>query len=215
MTIEGTRKHRHERTGRPTLHPTRWPVGFATKRALRPSGLVLCVLALLGPQRGAAAPQVGKALPELSANDVTGQRQQLTNLIRGPTLLVAIADRDAGDAMRAWFAAAAKRAPQANQVSIISIDKPFFVSDSYARSKARERVPRAYWHASLFDSDRGIAKKLGLGVGTVPYAFAVSGDGRVLASVQGKPDSPNAEQLWGALNRLHSDPLSGRRSAIP
>ena len=205
----------HERAGRATPHATRWPLGFATMRACSMGGTLLCLLALLGPLRGSAAPQAGEALPALSANDVTGQRQQLKNLIHGPTLLVAIADRDAGDAMRAWFAAAATRAPQANQVSIISIDKPFFVSDSYARSRAREQVPRAYWHASLFDTDHGIAKKLGLEGGKVPYAFAVSGDGRVVASVQGKPDSPNAEQLWGALNRLPSNQLQGRRSPVP
>ena len=215
MAIEDTRKYGHERAGWPTPHATRWPLDFVKMRAHRLGGIALCLIALLEPRRASAAPQAGEALPELSASDVTGQRQQLMNLIQGPTLLVAIADRDAGEAMRAWFAAAATRAPQANQVSIISIDKPFFVSDSYARSRAREQVPRAYWHASLFDTDHGIAKKLGLGSGKVPYAFAVSGDGRVVASVQGKPDSPNAEQLWGALNRLPSNQLQGRRSPVP
>ena len=123
---------------------------------------------------------------------------------------MAIANRDAGDAMRTWFTAAAARAPQTNQVSIISIGKPFFVSDTYARSRAREQVPRAYWHASLFDTDHSMAKKLGLAEDALPYAFALSEDGRVLASVRGKPDSPEAERVWTALNRLH-----GRRAVRP
>ena len=168
-----------------------------------------CILALLGPGRGSAAPQAGEALPSLTAADVTGQRRRLSDLIRGPTLLVAIANRDAGDGMRAWFSAATARAPQANQVSIISIGKPFFVSDSYARSKAREHVPRAYWHASLFDTDHSMAKELGLREDEQPYAFAVGEDGRVLVSARGKPDSPQAEQLWTALSRLYG------RSARP
>ena len=167
-----------------------------------------CVVSLLGPGRGSAAPQAGEALPSLTAADVTGQSRRLSDLVHGPTLLVAIANRDAGEAMRAWFRTAAARAPRANQVSIISIGAPFFVSDAYARSRAREQVPRAYWHASLFDTDRAMAKKLGLRDDEAPYAFAVAEDGRVLASVRGKPDSPEAEQLWTALDRL-----SGHRSA--
>ncbi len=175
-------------------------------RAPRAVRAFFCMVSLLGPARGSTAPQAGEALPSLTAADVTGQLRRLSDLIRGPTLLVAIANREAGEAMRAWFSAAVARAPQANQVSIISIGKPFFISDAYARSKAREHVPRAHWHASLFDTDHSMAKELGLGEDEVPYAFAVSEDGRVLASVRGKPSSPQAEQLWTALNRSHGHP---------
>ncbi len=215
MAIDGTSEQGQERAEDPTPHATHSSRGFDRSRAYRFTRIALCSLAVLGPRQGSSAPRVGEALPALSADDVTGHRQQLADLIHGPTLVVAIADREAGDGMHAWFAAAAERAPQASQVSVISIDKPFFVTDAYARSRAREHVPRAYWHVSLFDTDHAIAKKLGLTGGKDPYAFAVSGDGQVLASVQGKPDSPNAEQVWGALNQLHRSEVHVRRSANP
>jgi hypothetical protein len=170
--------------------------------------VLLLLLALLVPGRGSAAPRVGSGLPSLVAGDVTGQPQHLRELIRGPTLLVAITDRDAGDAMRAWFDAADARAPRANRVALISIGTPFFVSDGYARSRARERVPRSQWHASLLDTDHSMAQQLGLQEDERPYAFAVSGDGRVLAVVHGRPEGPRARQLWSAL-----DELAARRSS--
>ncbi len=164
--------------------------------------LVLLSLLCLSPAgRSLAAPQPGGELPSLNARDVTGERHELADLLHGSTLLVAITDRHAGDAMRAWFEAARTRAPAANEVSIISIGKPFFVSDGYARSRAREQVPRRWWHASLFDSDHSMAEKLELDQDTVPYAFAVGPDGRVLAEVHGTATSPEAQQIWQALGR--------------
>ncbi len=126
---------------------------------------------------------------------------RLEDLIHGPTLLVAITERGAGDAMRAWFGAADHLAPRVNRVSIISVGKPFFVSDAYARSKARQEVPRGAWHASLMDTDHALAKALRLDEGAVPYAFAIGGDGRVLAVVHGSVDDPRAGQVWAALQR--------------
>jgi hypothetical protein len=160
------------------------------------------LVALLAAGRGAAAPEPGATLPSLTAADVTGQPQRLEDLIRGKTLLVAITDRGAGEGMRAWFAAADARAPAVNRVSIISVGVPFFVSDGYARSKAREQVPRPWWHASLFDKDRVMAEKLELDEDDHPYAFAVTGDGQVLAVVHGTPSAPEAGRIWSALSDL-------------
>lgn len=161
--------------------------------------MLLSLLCLPAAGRSLAAPQPGGELPSLNAEDVTGERHELAALLHGATLLVAITDRHAGDAMRAWFDAAGTRAPAANRVSIVSIDKPFFVSDGYARSRARDQVPRRWWHSSLFDSDRSMAKKLELREDAVPYAFVVGPDGRVLAEVHGTATSPQAERIWQAL----------------
>ncbi len=161
--------------------------------------MIVPLVGALVAARTLGTPDAGAALPALRASDVTGAEHRLEDLIHGPTLLVAITDRDGGDAMRAWFGAADARAPRANRVSIISIGKPFFVSDAYARSKAREEVPRPAWHSSLMDTDHGLAKTLGLDEGAVPYAFAIDGDGRVLAVVHGAVNDPRADQIWTAL----------------
>jgi hypothetical protein len=180
---------------------------------MRHTGLaiLLSLLPVLAAGKG-PAPEAGAPLPSLTATDVTGQAQRLRDLIEGPTLVVAITDRHAGDRMRAWFQEAEVRVPGVNQVSIISVGIPFFVSDSYARSRAREHVPRRWWHASLFDSDRSVAGKLGLPEDELPYAFAVDGGGRVLAVAHGRPDDRAAQRVWGALKELEAGrPLASDR----
>lgn len=169
-------------------------------RAPRMEPALLALASLLLAGRGAAAPEVGATLPPVEARDVTGQPRRLQELIRGPTLLVAITERDSGDALQAWFDAADRRAPRANRVSIISIGVPFFVGDEYARGQARERVPAAWRHASLFDKDHAMARALGLREDGLPYAFAVSGDARILAVAHGRPGDPDAERVWTALD---------------
>ncbi len=163
-------------------------------RSLYAAALVLLAFAAV------AAPAVGERLPDLKAKDVTGEERRLHALLGGrPTLLVAITDRDAADAMQAWFDAADTEAPQANRVSIVSLDLPFFVSDDYARSKAREKVPKAWRSRSLFDSDGKMSEKLKLGGGEKPWAFAVGPDGEVLARVHGGVKSEQASEIWSKL----------------
>jgi hypothetical protein len=172
--------------------------------------IVLSVLSPLFGGRGVAAPDVGAALPSLNASDVTGEQRTLAELVRGPTLLVAITDRDGGDALKAWFDAANTRGHQASRVAVISIGKPFFVSDDYARSRARERIPRGAWHSSLFDTNHAMANALGLEESAVPYAFAISGDGRVLAVIHRTADDPQAARIWNALDRIDVESLGAR-----
>ena len=148
-----------------------------------------------------AAPAVGERLPDVRAKDVDGAERHLLELLHeGPTLGVAITDRGAADKMRAWFDASDERVPGVNRVSVVSIGVPFFVSDDYARSKAREQVPERWRGKSLFDSDGTLAKELGLGKGETPWVFVVDAQGRIEARVHGTPDDPAAEAIWKALH---------------
>jgi len=168
---------------------------------MRVPTLLLCALVALAPLAALAAPpDVGARLPDLKARDVNGAEHQLHQLVspKGPALVVAIADRDGADGMQAWFDAADTRAPSAARVSIVSIHVPFFVSDDYARSKAREKVPEKWRSASLFDSDAKMAKQLGI-EGKEPWVFVVAPDGQVLARAHGAADGPEAEAIWRAL----------------
>jgi hypothetical protein len=112
---------------------------------------------------------------------------------------VAITDRGAGEKMRAWFDAADERAPETHRVSVISVGVPFFISDDYARGKARDEVPERWRSESLFDSDGKLAKELHLGKGDKAWAFVVDAQGRIQARVHGPPDAPEAAAIWKAL----------------
>src|SRR5262249_29612028 len=116
-----------------------------------------------------------------------------------PTLVVAIADRDAGDGEQGWWDAADRTVPGVQKLSIISLSLPFFVGDSYARNKAKERIPKQYWSVNLMDTDGKMAKELGLPDDKLPTVFALDPEGRVAAAFHGKVSDPGADAIWRAL----------------
>lgn len=164
--------------------------------------LVACMLGLLVAVAAHAAPETGQKVPDITVQDVTGEPQRLRALIEGGerTLLVAIMDRDAEPKMRAWFEAADEKAPATIQrISVLALDLPFFVSDDYARSTARDKVPKRYWHETLMGTDGKLARLLGLGAGETPWVFVIDGEGKVLARLHGNVKDPKAREIWDAL----------------
>lgn len=163
--------------------------------------LILACL-LLVPTAALAIPSAGETLPSIKAPDVTEAPRDLQALLaqsKELTLVVAITDRDAGDEMRAWYEKADEMAKESNRISIISINVPFYVSDEYARSKARAQVPPRWESQTLMDTDEKMAKMLGMKESKTPYVFVVNPQGKVLASVHAKAGSPEAAQIWQAL----------------
>lgn len=161
----------------------------------------LLLATVLAPAAAAAA-TVPARLPALEGKDVTGAPQRLDRLL-GPerTLLVVITDRKSSERMRAWFDAADSRAPASvERLSILTFRLPFYVSDAYARGKAREQVPREYWGRTLLDTRHQLRKQLGLSADREPWAFAVDRSGRILAAVHGDVDSAGAAKIWEALS---------------
>lgn len=147
----------------------------------------------------AAAPKTGERFPIFAAVDVAGQPQSTASFRGAPTLVVVITERGAGDAMRAWFEGALKRAPTVRQKGIISIGLPIFVSESYARSKAREQIPQKYWHDNLFDGHRSMAKRLGVSESDIPWVFVLDAEGHIVAGVHALAETPAANAAWIAL----------------
>jgi hypothetical protein len=146
-----------------------------------------------------ALPRPGEPFPRMSAQDLTGEVHSTNELTGQRTLVVAITNRGAANAMRAWYAAADSRVPSnVGRESLLSLQLPFFVSMGQARDKARHQVPRQYWQATLLD--RGdMAKQLGLEDGQVPYVFVLDKRGIVVAAVHATVEAPQAREIWNAL----------------
>jgi hypothetical protein len=161
---------------------------------------LFCAALLSIAGRAAAIPRAGELFPAVGAKDLTGQDHRTEEYAGARTLVVSISDRDAGDAMRAWFHAAdARIAKSVARRSIISLHLPFVVTTNFARSQAREQVPEAYWHDTLLD--RGdMAAELGEAVSPVPYVYALDEHRRVLAVAHALMDAPEAQTIWAALH---------------
>jgi hypothetical protein len=164
----------------------------------RAAATTLLLAAIAG--KADASPRPGEPFPKVTAQDLTGQPRSTDELKGQRVFVIAITDREAGNAVRAWFAAADSHVPPGvARESLVSLRLPFFISTSFAQSKAREQVPRQHWQATLLD--RGdMAKRLGLEGGQhLPYVFVLDENGRVVAAVHGTVDSPNAAEIWSAL----------------
>ncbi len=157
--------------------------------------------ALLFSPGAHALPRAGEALPSFSAKDLNGGDHSSRELEGQRTLVVAMTDRNAGEAMQRWFDAADARLGKGSYAAtaLISLRLPFFVSGGAARGKARQRVPREFWEETWLDRDGRMARVLGLPSSRDPFVLVVDARGRVLASLHGLPDSPEAGRIWSAL----------------
>lgn len=158
--------------------------------------------ALLTAQTASAAPKPSEAFPLFIARDVAGQKQSTATFRGAPTLVLAITDRGAGDAMRAWFEGAQKRAPTVRLKGLISIEVPSFISDDFVRARARESIPKSRWQDNLLDTHLGIAQVLSLPESDVPWAFVLDAQGRVVAAAHAKADAQAATAVWKALDTV-------------
>ncbi|MBI2395873.1 MAG: hypothetical protein HYV09_40290 [Deltaproteobacteria bacterium] len=149
-----------------------------------------------------AAPKPAEPFPLFIARDVAGQKQSTATFRGAPTLVLAITDRGAGDAMRAWFEGAQKRAPTVRLKGLISIDVPSFVSDDFVRARARETIPKTRWHDNLLDTHLGIAQVLSLPESDVPWAFVLDAQGRIVAAAHAKADAQAASAVWKSLEAV-------------
>jgi predicted transcriptional regulator len=148
-----------------------------------------------------ALPRPGERFPEFTSQDLVGQDRSTSEFVGHDTLLIAIADRSAGNAMRDWFIAAEEHVPaNVARASLISIHVPIFVSTGHVRKEAREQVPERYWHATLLDRGN-MAKELGLERGDTPFVFVLDEQGRVVVAVHATVSSPEAQEIWKELGR--------------
>lgn len=149
-----------------------------------------------------ALPKPGEPLPAFSAKDLNGTEHESRELLGHRTLVVAMTDRNGGDAMQRWFDAADARLGKGRyqSMALISLKLPFFVSGGAARSRAKQKVPREFWEETWLDRDGRMAKVLALPRSREPFVFVVDAEGRVLASVHGPADSPEAGRIWSALS---------------
>jgi hypothetical protein len=163
----------------------------------RSAALAAAILSIAG--RALATPHPGELFPAMGAKDLTGQDHRTDEYAGSRALVVSISDRDAGDAMRAWFNAADARIPKTvARRSIISLHLPFVVTTHYARGQAREQVPEVYWHDTLFDRGE-MAAQLGEAESRVPFVYALDEKRRVVAAAHALVDAPEAQAIWAAL----------------
>lgn len=143
-------------------------------------------------------------LPAFSGQDLLGRPHHSRELQGRPTLVVAITDRVASDAMAAWLRQAERVSPQVHLQAVISLELPFWVSERQVRDRVRQRAPREHWSATWVDRDGAMAAQLGLARSRTPFVFVLDRAGRVVARFQGGLDEEGAAEIWRALKEVGS-----------
>lgn len=146
--------------------------------------------------------RVGGELPAFTVADLTGVQHDSRELRGRPTLILAMTDSDASEAMRRWGAVADRRVgANVRRVQIISVGLAFIVPTVTIRSIARGQSPEGVWRSTWMERDGDLAESLGLPESEVPYAIALDAEGRVRVVAHCDPTSPQAEAVWEALSR--------------
>lgn len=163
--------------------------------------LVGLTAASLLASAGHADGQPGQSFPMFTAMDLVAKPHRTSEFVGRVTMVVAITDRDAGEAMRAWYTAADAHVPgTVARKSIISLHIPFFITTAYARDQARSQVPEQFWDDTLLD--RGdMAETLHLAESKLPYVYVLDATGKVVAEAHASARSPEAQHIWAAFER--------------
>lgn len=146
--------------------------------------------------------RVGGELPTFRVADLNGLTHDSRELRGRPTLILAMTDSDAAEAMRRWGAAADRRVgPEVRRVQILSVALAFFVPTATIRSIARGQSHEGLWRSTWMERDGDLAESLGLPESETPYAIVVDARGQVRVVAHCDPASPQAEAVWEALSR--------------
>ena len=165
-------------------------------RPRTPVGLVaLCVVSAVA----FAAP--ADSLPSFEATSLTGQPVRAAQLLGEPTILIVTPSTDAAADTRRWAQALRERlGTEAIRVrDVLAIDLPFFMSESDALGRAREKIPSRYHDQTWLYAKPRLEKELGIPVdGANAFVLVLRADGRIVERVEGGPGDGRFERIVSA-----------------
>lgn len=165
---------------------------------------LLAVLALslsLTPS-AMAVPQVGRALPSVSVNDLSGTHHTERDLAGQWTIALTMTDKDCGDAVGRWFRQLRGSVPASTRVlTFVAIDLFPLVPTSTILSQAREATPRHQWSTVWFSRDGSFANQLGLPESETPWVFVIDPQGRVVESIHAEMSAAGAARIVAAVGQ--------------
>lgn len=143
-------------------------------------------------------------IPTFTGTDLNGTDHSSLDFRNGPLLVVLITTRAAGDGLRNWNNSFdARYGTRISRYSLVSIDIPFFVAHATVRSRARNETPQAFWTRTWISMHDEFEEAFGVEESPEPWAMVLNRDGRITTVVHGFPSSPEAINIWRALDAAH------------
>jgi hypothetical protein len=163
--------------------------------------LTALLLALLAP--AASWSQLADSkIPSFTATALTGEKVSSAQLIGQPTVLIVTPSKDAAEDTRLWALALRKNIDEkAIRIrDVLAIDLPFFMSESDAIGRAKEKIPARYFDQTWIFAEQDLERALNIPANS-SKAFVVVLDsaGQVIARVEGDPTQARIDQVQSAV----------------
>jgi hypothetical protein len=159
--------------------------------------------ALLAATTAWAAPS--RTLPSFEATALTGQSVSAQQLLGQPSVLIVTPSRDAAPDTRAWAEALRKNldAQSIRIRDVLAIDLPFFMSESDAIGRAKEKIPARYHDQTWLLGEQNLEKALDIPSGSgSAYVFVLDAQGHVVTRVEGRPTDQRVRAVESAVDKL-------------
>lgn len=166
------------------------------------SALGILCLALGAP--AFAAPGV---LSKFDATSLTGEKVTEDKLLGQPTVLIVTPSRDAAEETRKWAQALMGRIdPGKVRVrDVIALDLPFFMSESDALGRARDKIPQRYHDMTWLSNEPTIERAFDIPRSSgEAFVLVLGADGQVRARVTGAPTGSRVDEIVSAVQALRS-----------
>lgn len=163
---------------------------------------ISCLIALAAVPAGIAAQDTG-ALPQFDATVLTGERVTEQKLLGQPTVLIVTPSREAAEETRAWAKSLEGRVDlgQVRVRDVLAIDLPFFISESDALEKARERIPKEYHDMTWLTSEQTLESALNIPPSSEdPTVLVLGPQGQVMSRVSGGATQARIEQVMQGID---------------
>lgn len=165
--------------------------------------LALC--AALSAMPWAMAQTGTSPIPAFTATALSGGTVSSDKLKGQPTILIVTPSKDAAEDTRLWVEALRKSIDQkAIRIrDVIAIDLPFFMSESDAIGRAKEKIPARYYDQTWLFAKPDLEQALGIATDShKAFVIVLDTQGKIVTRVEGNPTDQRVHDVQSAVQSL-------------
>lgn len=161
-------------------------------------------IAILGSPFSSAQ-TAGSPVPVFTATALTGGKVSSQKLMGQPTILIVTPSKDAAEDTRLWVEALRKTIDQKSIRirDVLAIDLPFFMDESDAIGRAKEKIPERYYEQTWLFSKPDLEKALQIPTDShKAFVIVLDSAGQIVTRVEGNPTDRRVKDVQAAVQSL-------------
>jgi len=141
-------------------------------------------------------------IPSFTATALSGEKVSFAELMGQPTILIVTPSKNAAEDTRLWAQALRKNIAEKDIRirDVLAIDLPFFMSESDAIGRAKEKIPPRYQDQTWIFAEQDLERALNIPPNSSKaFIFVLDKAGQVLARVEGNPTEARISEVESAV----------------